>query len=457
MTKSPLLFFFGYVLGVFGVPTTSVHILNIERAIAGLEANIASNSVSENHYDFVAVLEEIKAVQPEQQRMKLLSQCVDTLFLIKTNQWIEVSGWDSVAMRRHLLEAALHIADGDRNILFRWSCRIKMLKSIKKELSFYDDERTMTTNCTAKIKVINCEFTTEDLYRVKTSLRNKSEAESRERNRRLYSEHLKYEIRNYEKYFFDRDMLQNDCARMSRIDQCNLMAMVREELGRYPKWYQPDDVNSKPKSKMLEDEIRSFAGMLSGTGQLVRTWVTGTNLLARIVNEPDEQDYMRHFKEMESAILGMKFREGAFADSYNEWDHSIVMFGKLSSWYSVALWKKRKDSPWLWEFYLKLLNVYRKEIERIANAKEKPLPPRFNGIYGTLEATQSRLKFDRNLTLQKFSSYNFISNYIALPPAERVAWLRRIEKASGLEFKFEVHFKEIAEQLRVIGAPVKEK
>ena len=80
---------------MFGASTTSVHVLNIERAIVGLEANMASNSVSETHYDFVAILEEIKAVQPEQQRIKLLSQCVDMLFLIKTNQWIEISGWGS--------------------------------------------------------------------------------------------------------------------------------------------------------------------------------------------------------------------------------------------------------------------------------------------------------------------------------------------------------------------------
>ena len=90
MTKSPLLFFFGCVLGVFGASTTPVHVLNIERAIVGLEANMASNSVSETHY------------------------------------------------------------------------------------------------------------------------------------------------------VFDRGMLQSDCARMPHIDQCNRMAMVRKELGRYPKWYKAE-------------------------------------------------------------------------------------------------------------------------------------------------------------------------------------------------------------------------
>lgn len=214
---------------------------------------------------------------------------------------------------------------------------------------------------------------------------------------------------------------------------------------------------SKPqtKAKMLEDEIHSFAGMLSGTGQLYRTWHTGTNLLARIVDEPDEQVCMKRFREMESAILGMRFREGPFADSYNEWDRSIGLFGKLSSWYSVSFWKKRKDSQWLWEFYLKRLDVYRKELERIANAKEKALPPGFNGIHGTLEAIRSRLKLDRDLTLSRFSYPNFITNYIALLPAERDAWIRRIEDAAGVKFRFEVHFKSTADKLRAIGAPVK--
>ena len=214
--------------------------------------------------------------------------------------------------------------------------------------------------------------------------------------------------------------------------------------------------NPQPESKILEDEIHSFAGMLSGTGQLVRVWATGTNLLARIVSEPDEQVYMSHFKEMESAILGMRFREGPFADSYTEWDRSIGLFGKLSFWYSASLWKKRKDSQWLWEFYLKQLDVYRKELERIANAKEKVLPPGFNGIHGTLEATRSRLKLDRDMTLRKFSSHNFVSNYLAITPAERVRWLQRIEEAAGIEFKFEVDFQATAKKLKAIGAPVKD-
>ena len=209
-------------------------------------------------------------------------------------------------------------------------------------------------------------------------------------------------------------------------------------------------------SEMIEEEIHSFAGMLSGTGQLVRAWATGTNLLARIGDEPDEQVYMNHFKNMESAILGMRFREGPFADSYNEWDHSIVLFGKLSFWYSVSFWKKRKDSQWLWEFYLNQLDVYRKELERIANAKEKDLPPGFNGIHGTLEATRSRLRLDRDMTLRKFSSDNFVSNYLAITPSERLRWRQRIEEAAGVEFKFEVNFQTMAKKLRAINAPIKE-
>ena len=213
----------------------------------------------------------------------------------------------------------------------------------------------------------------------------------------------------------------------------------------------------KPKSedKMLEDEIHSFAGTLSGTGQLVRVLTTGTNLLARIMNESDEQVYMRHFKEMESAILGMRFREGPFADSYNEWDRSIGLFGQLSLWYSVSFWKKKKDCPWLWEFYLKRLEVYRKELDRIANAKEKTPPPGFNGIHGTLESTRSRLMLDRDMTLRKFSSDNFVSNYLAITVSERMRWLQRIEEAAGVEFKFEVKFQTMAEKLKAIDAPVK--
>ena len=213
---------------------------------------------------------------------------------------------------------------------------------------------------------------------------------------------------------------------------------------------------SQTESEILENEIHSFSGMLSGPGQLVRAWTTGTNLLARIGDETDEQVRMNHFKEMESAILGMRFREGPYADSYNEWDHSIVIFGKLASWYSISVWKKSKDSPWLWEFYLKRLDVYRKELERIANAKEKPLPPGFNGIHGTLEATRSRLKLDRDMILRKFSSDSFVSNYLAITPSERLRWCQRIEEAAGVEFKFEVNFQTMAKKLRAINAPIKE-
>ena len=207
--------------------------------------------------------------------------------------------------------------------------------------------------------------------------------------------------------------------------------------------------------KMLDNEIRSFARMLSGPEQVHCTWQYETNLLARIADEPDKRVAMRHFKEMETAILGIKFMEGPFADSYNEWDRSIGLFSSLSFWYSVFFWKKMNISQHLWEFNLKRLSIYRKEIDRIADAKEKPLPAGYVGIHGTLASTRAGLQSDRYLVLKEFSRNNFITNYISLPKESRAGWIRRIEEASGVEFKFEAPSNSMADKLRAIGAPVR--
>ena len=186
--------------------------------------------------------------------------------------------------------------------------------------------------------------------------------------------------------------------------------------------------------------MRKFTEIMSNTNISTKgLWVLGTNILDRIVAEKDEAKYMEHFQKVEDAILGVKFKEWPLSDSsdpYSEWERSISLFKRLSFMYSVSFWKKKKDIDHGREFDLKQLAVYRREIERIADAKAKPLPKGHSGMYGSLECIRSSLMSDRELVMKSsFSNGSFADYYIGLPEAERAQWRKRIENASGLKFE----------------------
>ncbi len=191
----------------------------------------------------------------------------------------------------------------------------------------------------------------------------------------------------------------------------------------------------------LEDDIRKFTEIMTNTNISTRgLWKLGTNILDRIVAEKDEDKYMEHFQKVEDAILGVKFKELPLSDSddpYDEWERSISLFEGLSFMYSVSFWKKKKDIDHGREFDLKRLEVYRREIERIVDAKPKPLPKGFLGVHGSLERVRSKLMLDRKRLLRDFSHGSFGEYYIALPEPERARWEKRIEDASGLKFELD--------------------
>ena len=205
---------------------------------------------------------------------------------------------------------------------------------------------------------------------------------------------------------------------------------------------QPVDVSS------LEDDIRKFTEIMTNTNISTRgLWKLGTNILDRIVAEKDEAKYMEHFQKVEDAILGVKFKEFPLSDSadpYDEWERSISLFKGLSFMYSVSFWKKKKDIDHGREFDLKRLAVYRREIERIVDAKKKPLPKGFLGVHGSLESVRSKLMSDRKRLLRDFSCGSFGEYYITLPVPERVRWKKRIEDASGLKFELDETWKKRA-------------
>lgn len=202
----------------------------------------------------------------------------------------------------------------------------------------------------------------------------------------------------------------------------------------------------------LDNDIGKFAEMMSNTNISTKgLWAFGTNILARIVGEVDEDVYLNHFQKMEAAILGVRFKEGGpFADSYNEWERSISLFSRLSFLYSVSLWKKKKDIHRGWEFKLKLLEIYRREIERIAATKDKPPPTEHNGILGNLQCVRSRLISERDIALKgTFCDGKFAEYFISLSDAERDHWRMRIETASGMKFELDERWKKFMVEAKV--------
>ena len=165
---------------------------------------------------------------------------------------------------------------------------------------------------------------------------------------------------------------------------------------------------------------------------------------------------------MENAILGIRFREGPLADSYDDWARSINRFDEMCDRCSTAMWKRTRDWQWLWEFRLKQMGIYRKEIERIADAQPKPVPPNFCGVHDDLSSVRRLLRYRLSelIRLSFASSREFTDFYHELPVGEQEAWRNRIEAASGLKFDFSDESKQrvrddhsVAEEGKIIDLP----
>ena len=250
-----LLFLAGIAYVASGADCTNdIHISNIERAITGLPVML-SNSLGTVRYDFSAILREIKAVKEERLRIELLEKCIQPLFSVDEKQWKHNPNTEMFRKRESMLEEAFALTEGAKYIGFRWSNRLRMHQSMKKELSFYADAPNPDAVRAALWPKQKEEFKRE-YEKLRAQSKEKviiisrtlppSKEWSDAADRWGYKKWLESSIMFYEKDNFDVLKFKIDYEDLPAAERQPLMERVRKELGRYPKWYKAEKDEIQP-------------------------------------------------------------------------------------------------------------------------------------------------------------------------------------------------------------------
>ena len=188
----------------------------------------------------------------------------------------------------------------------------------------------------------------------------------------------------------------------------------------------------------IEASIQVVAAGLAGNADVDAMHDVAATLFSRIEDEKDPAVFHAHMENMQNAILGIRFREGPMADSYDGWVRSIDHFNEMCDQCSSTMWRRTRDWQRLWEFRLKQMALVRKERERIADAKQKPDPPDFEGVHSDLSSVQDMYRCCIENILRRVFSWDnhFCDFYHGLPQSEQKTWQNRIEAASGMKFEF---------------------
>lgn len=227
---------------------TQTHAQNIRRAISRLRSTI-SNETATAYYDFAAILEEIKIVQPEAERLKLMGELVAPLFDVQEGQWKEKDCTAMTREKNYLLRLALENLIGNQHTVFKWECHLNRLKSMKKELALYADAPNPDI-----VRAASWLRQKEDFKREHEKLRAQSNEkvliisrmhpppkEWRDADDRWgYKKWLESSIRSYERENFDALKFKADYKDLPDREKRPLMEKVRKELGRYPDWYRDE-------------------------------------------------------------------------------------------------------------------------------------------------------------------------------------------------------------------------
>jgi hypothetical protein len=139
----------------------------------------------------------------------------------------------------------------DENLMFKWRRYTDLLQAMKTELALYGNVKDPDAYRNRWIALAN-----EDLKRkIKELGTNKniiisgpvpiSKEEREARAKWSYKRRLIFDIDRYGKMYFDSLVLQDDYRKLPKEEQKILIEMVREGLGRYPKWYREDSVEKK--------------------------------------------------------------------------------------------------------------------------------------------------------------------------------------------------------------------
>ena len=222
-----------------------IHIASIEKAIAGLNV-VLSNSVDTFHYDFEAILEELKLVNDTKEKLRLLKLSILPLFSTDGEQWRRKGHVKIVRLRESMVDEAFTLVNGDSGFLLHYEYRVKVLQTMKRELSFYDDARNPDDVRRELWPKIEEDFkqdverrraqTNEKVFIISGPVKLPKEYYDA-RARWGYKEWLIEHIKDYEKNYFDSKYMKAIYMDLQPNNRQALLEMVHKGLGRYPDWY----------------------------------------------------------------------------------------------------------------------------------------------------------------------------------------------------------------------------
>ena len=234
----------GVSLVVNAVTSGDAHYKNIEAAITQFSVTL-TNDVKSMDYDFLAMLREIKDIKSCDMRTNLLFKLTEQLCCIDKDAWKCENRSRLLWKKMYLMAKAMYSVD-DKNIMFKWQRYLDLLQAMKAELVIYADVRDPDAYRDRWIAEAK-EGLKEELRRLGTN-RNViirgtvpiSKARREAGAKWAYKKSIEREIARYEKRYFDSLVLKDDYRKLTAAERKQLIEMVKEGLGRYPKWYRKD-------------------------------------------------------------------------------------------------------------------------------------------------------------------------------------------------------------------------
>ena len=244
MKKMMIVFIFVNVLMAEGVSLENKHYRNIKSAITQFSSTFTNDMLSAS-YDCTAILEEIKNVKCEVVRKNLLTDLASQFIVNHKDIWKHKDALWFQRRRTRLTAKVLYLVD-DKNIMFKWQRYLDLLQAMKAELVIYADVRDPDAYRDRWIAEAK-EGLKEELRRLGTN-RNViicgtvpiSKARREAGAKWAYKKSIEREIARYEKRYFDSLVLKDDYRKLTAAERKQLIEMVKEGLGRYPKWYRKD-------------------------------------------------------------------------------------------------------------------------------------------------------------------------------------------------------------------------
>ena len=256
MKKLVAIFICVDVLVVKGAFREDVHQRNIKFAITQFASSFTNDMMSTS-YDFAAILGEIKNLKSEAIRTNLLSVLTDRLIVNPHDIWKHQDALWFQRRRTYLMVKAMY-SFKDSNIVFKWQRYLDLYQAMKSELKLYADvkdpdeyrERWIAEAREELMEKIRKAGSKTNLLIRGTVPISKARREAGAKW--MYKKSIESQIKRYEKRYFDSLVLEDDYRKLNADEKNKLMKMVREGLGRYPKWYREElEENVKTSNKDL--------------------------------------------------------------------------------------------------------------------------------------------------------------------------------------------------------------